>query len=273
MINVFDIRNKNILLTGASGLFGRQISNCFLKCGANVILGVHNQDNIAYLQKELEQEYPKDKFLICHLELLDSLSIENCLKTALEKFPSIDILINNAALDAKMDKENKTELAEVRFEDYPIDYIRKSIDVNMIGTINITQYVCRQMLKQGNGNIINVASIYSLIAPNQYLYDFGDGKNYYKPIDYVVSKSFLPNFTRYIATLYAKFNIRCNAIAPHGVFNNHKKAFLNNFSKLSPMKRMCRKEELDGPFLFLASDASSYMTGETIVLDGGWSAW
>jgi NAD(P)-dependent dehydrogenase (short-subunit alcohol dehydrogenase family) len=129
------------------------------------------------------------------------------------------------------------------------------------------------MLNQQYGNIINVASIYSIIAPNNSLYDFGDCDKLFKPVDYVVSKSFIPNFTRFIATLYAKDNIRCNAIAPHGIINNHETQFIQNFSKLSPMGRMCNKEELDGPFLFLSSDASSYMTGETIILDGGWSSW
>ena len=143
----------------------------------------------------------------------------------------------------------------------------------MIGTINTTQIICREMLKQKYGNIINVGSIYSLLAPNPMLYDFGKQDDIYKPVDYVVSKSFIPNFTRYIAACYSKKNIRCNAIAPHGIYNSQNKDFLDNFAKLSPSGRMCDKKELDGPFLFLASDASSYMNGETIVLDGGWSVY
>jgi len=95
----------------------------------------------------------------------------------------------------------------------------------------------------------------------------------YKPVDYIVSKSFIPNFTRYVATFYAKKNIRCNAIAPHGVFNNHDSKFLNNFSKLSPIGRMCEVDELFGTFRFLASNESEYMTGSTLVIDGGWTAW
>jgi NAD(P)-dependent dehydrogenase (short-subunit alcohol dehydrogenase family) len=143
----------------------------------------------------------------------------------------------------------------------------------MIGTIQMTQEICKQMLKQGFGNIINVGSVYSMIAPNQNLYNFGSDKKMFKPVDYVASKSYIPNFTRYIATFYGKNNIRCNAIAPHGVYDGHDEQFVKNFSELSPIGRMCNREELDGPFIFLASDSSSYLTGTTIVLDGGWTAW
>ncbi|MFI5172635.1 MAG: SDR family oxidoreductase, partial [Chitinophagales bacterium] len=93
------------------------------------------------------------------------------------------------------------------------------------------------------------------------------------PVDYIVTKSFIPNFTKYIATFYAKENIRCNAIAPHGIFNDHSDAFIHNFSKLSPLGRMAEKNEMIGPFTFLASDASSYMTGSILTVDGGWTAW
>ena len=129
------------------------------------------------------------------------------------------------------------------------------------------------MIQEGRGNIINVASTYSLVSPNQKLYDFGDGEIMFKPIDYVATKSFLPNFTRYLATFYAKQGIRCNAIAPHGVFNDHPREFIKNWKELSPIGRMCNPKELHGPFTFLASDASSYMTGSTLVVDGGWTAW
>ena len=118
-----------------------------------------------------------------------------------------------------------------------------------------------------------MASTYSLVSPNQKLYDFGDGAIQYKPVDYIVTKSFIPNFTKYLATFYAADKIRCNAIAPHGIFNDHDEKFLQNFAALSPIGRMADKKEMTGPFTFLASDASSYMTGTTLVVDGGWTAW
>nr|MCU0339228.1 SDR family oxidoreductase [Spirosomataceae bacterium] len=188
-------------------------------------------------------------------------------------FGSIDVLVNNAAIDAKFDKSGMSKVNQSRFENYPLDLLRKSVDVNLTGTIIVTQAVCRQMLQQGHGNIINVASTYSVVAPNQSLYDFGQGIQNYKPIDYIASKSFIPNFTRYIATFYASEGIRCNAIVPHGILNNHDDAFLSNFAQLSPLGRMCDRDELRGPFTLLASDESSYMTGSVLMVDGGWTAW
>jgi NAD(P)-dependent dehydrogenase (short-subunit alcohol dehydrogenase family) len=220
-----------------------------------------------------ELNIPADNYLFVTLDITREESCEEAVKLAVEKFNKIDVLINNAAIDAKFDMEGSSKVNKSRFEFYPIDALRKSVEVNLIGTVIITQVVCRQMLKQGHGNIINVASTYSVVAPNQNLYDFGNGISNYKPVDYIASKSFIPNFTRYIATFYAQDGIRCNAIVPHGIFNNHPEAFLKNWSKLSPMGRMCNREELNGPFSFLASDASSYMTGSVVNVDGGWTAW
>lgn len=271
--NFFDIHNKVILVTGAFGLIGKEISQTFLKQGAVVVLADINDSASETLQKQLESEFTSDKFLISRLDITKEESIGSCISLAVEKFGKIDVLINNAAIDAKFDKENGGQVNQSRFENYPIELLRKSVEVNLTGTVLITQMVCRQMLKQGHGNIINVASTYSLVAPNQSLYDFGEGTKNFKPIDYIATKSFIPNFTRYVATFYSKDNIRCNAIVPHGIYNDHDEKFLVNFSKMSPLGRMCERSELNGPFTFLASDASSYMTGSVLVVDGGWTAW
>jgi NAD(P)-dependent dehydrogenase (short-subunit alcohol dehydrogenase family) len=194
-------------------------------------------------------------------------------EATVKQFGKLDVLINNAAIDAKFDKSGMGNINPSRFENYPIYLLRKSVEVNLTGTVIMTQAACRQMLVQGSGNIINVASTYSLFAPNQQLYDFGHGVENYKPVDYIASKSFIPNFTRYIATFYAKEGIRCNAVVPHGVYNDHPPEFLVNWARLSPLGRMADREELVGPFTFLASEASSYMTGSILSVDGGWTAW
>jgi NAD(P)-dependent dehydrogenase (short-subunit alcohol dehydrogenase family) len=225
------------------------------------------------MHKQLDKNFSAEDFLVTTLDVTDDSSIQTCLDAALQKFGRVDVLVNNAAIDAKFDAINKDHILSNRFEEYPVDVLRKSLEVNMLGLIRVSQFFCRQMLKQKQGNIINVASSYSLVAPNQNLYDFGEEEKLLKPVDYVATKSFIPNFTRYLATLYAQENIRCNAIAPHGIFNGHDEKFLNNFAKLSPMGRMCAPSEINGAFLFLASDASSYITGSTMVLDGGWTAW
>lgn len=267
------IDGKVILITGGAGLIGFTLVQHFLEAGAKVVMADINTKKLIKKSVELENDFNPENFLVNELDITDEESCDNTMKAIILKFGRLDVLINNAAIDAKFDKEHVGSINHSRFENYPIALLKKSIDVNLIGTVMITQHACKQMLSQGAGNIINVASTYSVVAPNQSLYDFGDGVKQFKPVDYIASKSFIPNFTRYIATFYAKDGIRCNAIVPHAVFNNHDNAFLVNFSKLSPLGRMCKKEELVGPFSFLASDASSYMTGSLLTVDGGWTAW
>ncbi len=271
--NLIDINDKVILVTGACGLIGREISRSFLENGAKTVLADANEQGNAALETELESRFPAEQFLVIHLDITDAESIEKGLAVIMQKFGRIDVLINNAAIDAKFDKSHTETFNASRFENYPIELLRKSTDVNLIGTVQITQAVCRQMLLQKSGNIINVASTYSLVAPNQSLYDFGENEIKYKPVDYIATKSFVPNFTRYIATFYARDGIRCNAIVPHGIFNDHDEKFIANFKKHSPLGRMCDRSELNGPLTFLASNASSYMTGSLLVVDGGWTAW
>ena len=268
--------NKIILVTGAFGLIGLPLSVDLIKRGHKVVLG--DIDNVKRPQVDSylnNLDLPSDAYLTVILDITSETSIQSALRQTIEKYGDLHVLINNAAIDAKFDPTGKAHLESASFENYPIDVIKKSLEVNTLGTVLVTQLFCRYALERGFGNIVNVASTYSLLAPNQELYDWGQATESVikKPVDYIVSKSFIPNFTRYIATYYGKKNIRCNAIAPHGVYNNHESGFLDNFSKLSPMGRMCDVEELFGTFQFLISDESKYMTGSTLVIDGGWSAW
>ncbi len=266
------IQDKVILVTGAFGLIGKTLIESMIRQGAKIVAADLNSGDAGKIN-ELLLPYGKENYLVTTLDITNSASCAACVADTVKKFGRLDVLINNAAIDAKFDKENAGTVNPSRFESYPIELLKKSIDVNITGTIQMTQAACKQMLQQGGGNIINVASTYSIVAPNQSLYDFGDGNINYKPVDYIVTKSFIPNFTRYIATFYGKDDIRCNAIAPHGIYNGHDEKFLVNFARLSPMGRMAEKEELTGPFIFLASDASSYMTGSILTIDGGWTAW
>jgi 2-deoxy-D-gluconate 3-dehydrogenase len=272
--NPVSIKDKVILLTGALGQIGQTISRSFLAQGARMILADINLNSREEFSLILEEMgISTSNYIFQELDITREDSCGECVRQAVQHFGKIDVLINNAAIDAKFDKSGEGEINNSRFEFYPLEALRKSVYVNLIGTVLITQFVCRQMLEQGYGNIINVASTYSLVAPNQSLYDYGSGVSQFKPVDYIASKSFIPNFTRYLATFYARNNIRCNALVPHGIFNNHPEPFLKNWERLSPMGRMCERDELNGPFTFLASDASSYMTGSIISVDGGWTAW
>lgn len=273
MKSAVSVDGKIILITGAFGLIGKTISKAFLQQGAKVILADIDKKQKPETENELKSLFPEENFLVSITDITSETACKKCVEAAVKKFRRIDVLINNAALDAKFEKKKTSKHNTSRFENFPVALLEKSLQVNVTGLIIITQAVCRQMLKQGFGNIINVASTYSLVAPNQNLYDFGNKEKQFKPVDYVVTKSFIPNFTKYLATFYAKENIRCNAIAPHGIFNHHHKKFVTNFSKLSPLGRMADKHEMIGPFTFLASDASGYMTGSIVTVDGGWTAW
>ncbi len=265
------LKGKTILFTGAFGLIGKEICAHYMNEGARVAWTDIKIDDktVTWLQ----DNFAETDFVVVEMDITNETQVAEGVDKVVSHWGTIDVLVNNAAIDAKFDKKGIDKVNQSRFENYPIDLLRRSVEVNLTGTVIVTQAVCRQMLKQGYGNIINVASTYSVVAPNQDLYDFGQGIQNYKPIDYIASKSFIPNFTRYIATFYAKDNIRCNAVVPHGVLNNHDEAFLRNFSKLSPLQRMANRDELRGPFTLLASDESSYMTGSVLMVDGGWTAW
>lgn len=265
---------KVIFITGAYGLIGLSLSKFLLKKNFKVVLADIDSSKKNKIFSILNKEkISKELFLLVDLDITDELSVKNALSLTIEKFKVVDVLINNAAIDAKFDKNGLKKLNNNSFEDYPIELIKKSVEVNTNGTILITQIFCKHMLKQKKGNIINVASTYALVSPNQDLYRYeNENEIKYKPVDYIASKSFIPNFTRYIATFYAKKNIRCNAVAPHGIFNNHDKKFLKNFERLSPIGRMCNVEELNSTFKFLIEDESKYMTGSTLIIDGGWTA-
>jgi NAD(P)-dependent dehydrogenase (short-subunit alcohol dehydrogenase family) len=267
-VPLFSLSGKTLLVTGAAGLVGRRVVKAFLDAGGQVIGAVHRPESITKMQAEFA-DYG-DAFSSLAIDITNDASVADGIAETVARLGRLDVLVNNAAIDAKFDAAGEPELQALRFEDYPLSRIAEAVEVNTLGTVRMTQAACRQMLRQRGGNIIQVASVYALVAPHQALYLRDGEPARYKSADYVVSKSFLPNFTRYIATLYAAEGIRCNAVAPHGIWNDHDQEFQRRFAELSPAGRMCRLDELDGAFLFLASDASSYMNGSVLTLDGGW---
>jgi NAD(P)-dependent dehydrogenase (short-subunit alcohol dehydrogenase family) len=266
---IFDVKDKVVCLTGAAGLIGNTIAKVLHVNGAKLILCDLEMSKLELLYAD----WTVDNVLLSAFSITEVEGVKTLVNDAKAKFGRIDVLVNNAAIDAKFEKDSNTDLASVDFADFPIDKLQQSIDVNITGTIKMTQAVVKLMIKQQSGNVVNLASTYSLVASNPSLY-FNEGdpfKN--KPMDYLVTKSFIPNFTRYLATHYAKDGIRCNAIAPHAIDNNHDDTFKSAFKRHSPVGRMSDRSEFEGAFLYLISNASSYMTGHTMVVDGGWTAW
>lgn len=268
----FSLSKKVILISGANGLIGTEISDALASAKATIVLLDNSPiKTIMKLESKLKKKFKINiKSFSC--DISNEEETKKCIKKIIYHFSKIDVLINLAAIDAKVDiKKNKAD--KIVFHNFPLDLWNKSIAVNITGTFIITKLVIKEMLKKRSGNIINVASTYSLVAPNQNLYKVNSKQTFYKPIDYVATKSMIPNFTRYISTLYGKKGIRANTIVPHGVVENASPTFKKNFSKLSPLGRICGKEELRGPFIFLSSEASSYMNGSLLIVDGGWTAW
>ncbi len=268
----FDLSGKVVLVTGAAGLIGREVSDACAAYGASVVLtdlGASAPEELA--ARLLEMHGASARAIAA--DVTSDAEVAALFAAIGSEHGRLDVLVNLAAIDAKFDAAGSA-VNPTRFENFPLELWEKSVAVNATALVRVTQAAARMMLAQKSGNIINVASTYSLVAPNQDLYKFpGEHSQTYKPVDYVGTKSMVPNFTRYLATLYGRDGIRANCIVPHGVFNNHPVNFQDNFARLSPLGRMCRPEELRGPFVFLASDASSYMTGATVVVDGGWTAW
>ena len=272
-MNEFKLDKKVIIITGAAGLIGKELCDAFACAKSSlIILDIAPKKVLDNIANRLKKRY-KVSVSPYQLDIKNEQSVNEIIDNVINKYKKIDVLINLAAIDAKFDK-NIDKVPTTSFENFPINIWKNTIDTNVTGTFIITQSVIRQMIKQKMGNIVNVASTYSLVSPNQALYKSEEVKQtVYKPVDYVVSKSIIPNFTRYLATFYGNQGIRANTIVPHGIINNHPKYFVNNFIKYSPIGRMCDVKEIRGPFIFLASDAASYMTGSTLIVDGGWTAW
>ena len=270
----FSLRDKTILVSGGAGLIGSEICDAYLSCGATVVIAdIAPQAELDVRVKELSKAHRTNDVVARHVDITSDESVDELFKSVRETVDRLDVLVNLAAIDAKFDAD--AELVEpARFEDYPLSSWEQSVDVNATGLLRVSQAAIRMMLEAGSGHIINVGSTYSIVAPNQSLYRVpGEERQNYKPVDYVATKAMVPNFTRYIATLYGRDGIRCNAVIPHAVYNEHSAYFVDGIGELSPLGRMCDVSELRGPFVFLASDASSYMTGSLLVVDGGWTAW
>jgi NAD(P)-dependent dehydrogenase (short-subunit alcohol dehydrogenase family) len=182
------------------------------------------------------------------------------------------VLVNNAALDSPPDAPAGSNGP---VEEYPLDLWRQVLDVNVTGVFVCCQTIGARMAEAGRGSIINIASIYGLVSPDQRLYDYRRqrGETFFKPAAYSASKSALLNLTRYLATYWAPRNVRVNTVTFAGVFNNQDARSLEAYTARVPLGRMAREDEYNGAIVFLASDASSYMTGANVVLDGGYTAW
>jgi NAD(P)-dependent dehydrogenase (short-subunit alcohol dehydrogenase family) len=207
-----------------------------------------------------------------NVDVTDRLSLEQATEEVAREWGVPHVLVNAAALDSPPDAPAE-EVGPV--ESYPEASFDQVMDVNVKGTFLACQVLGARMAAAGRGSIVNVSSVYGMVSPVQDLYEFRrrGGEDFYKPVAYSVSKSALYNLTRYLATYWAKSGVRVNTLTLAGVWNGQPEEFLAEYVKRMPLGRMADVREVVGPVVFLASDASSYVTGANLVADGGWTAW
>jgi 2-deoxy-D-gluconate 3-dehydrogenase len=258
------------MLTGAAGLLGRVHARTLLEAGARLVLADTDRTGLEDLRDRLGNNGPE--ILLAEADVSKPEAVRQTVDEALRRFGRIDVLVNNAALNPRFDRDALSEHG-VGFEDFPIDAWNAALAVNITGMFLCAQAVSRPMLKQGSGIVINISSMYGMVGPDQRLYQAPGQPARFKPVTYSVSKSAVYGFTKYLAAYWAGKNIRVNALTLGGVENNQDEGFIARYSARTPMGRMARPNEYGGALLFLASDASSYMTGANLVVDGGWTAW
>lgn len=267
----FDMTGKTAIITGAAGLLGKQFCLALAQAGANVVMA--DLEKKPVLENEVEFREMGLNALALEVDVSDPDSTKSMVERALTVFGSVDVLVNSAALDPKFDSAGVSAQGANAFESFSLDAWRQALDVNLTGMFLSSQAAVVPMLKQGQGVIVNLCSMYGLVGPDQRLYERPDGTRQFKPVYYSTTKAGVLGFTRYLATYYAGKNIRVNALTPGGVFNDHDEVFTTQYSARTVLGRMANLDEMNGAMLFLCSDASSYMTGSNLVVDGGWIAW
>ena len=257
---LFDLEGRVAIVTGASGQLGQVYAAGLVERGMRVA------------SFDVASTSLPDEVRAYEVDVTDRTAVARAVDEVVREWGVPHVLVNNAGLDSPPDAPAEDVGP---FEDYPEASFDAVMDVNVKGTFLCCQVVGKAMAQEGRGSIVNVSSIYGLLSPVQDLYAFRRerGETFVKPVAYSVSKSAVLNLTRYLATYWGKHGVRVNTLTLSGVWNDQPKEFLDAFAARSPMGRMLDASEALGAVVFLASDASSYVTGSNVVVDGGWSAW
>ena len=266
---MFNLQNRVAIVTGGAGLLGVEFCRTLAHAGASVMVADINASSAQHVAEELQDEGLHVQAIV--VDVSQPESVHQMVNQTIQAFHTLDILVNSAAIDPKFDPQHSRHTND--FETYPLESWNQALLVNLTGVFLCCQAVSQPMLTQGQGVIINLASMYGISAPDQRLYQQEGQPPQYKPVYYSVTKAGLLGLTSYLAAYYAGKNIRVNALSPGGVYNGHDTEFVKSYSARTILGRMADKSDLNGALLFLASDASAYMTGANLVVDGGWTTW
>lgn len=272
MSALFDLTGKVVAISGAAGLLGRKHAEAIASAGGiPVLLDLHQRD-IDKLAGQIKDTYGVSALGV-ELDITNEELVSKACGEILSRFGKVDVLINNAANNPKVDASN-TVVNATRLENFPLEIWLKDIAVGLTGAFLCSKYFGSEMAKAGAGVIVNISSDLGVIAPDQRIYrqnGVDENMQNVKPVTYSVVKTGLIGLTRYLATYWK--GVRCNALCPGGVFNGQGEDFVQRVSSLIPIGRMANVDEYQGAILFLSSDASSYMNGAVLVMDGGRSCW
>ena len=271
----FNLDQKIAVITGGGGFLGRYFALAVGEMGAYPILLDIDVDGLESVVAALQAKGIKSEFHVVNVCVGDQ--VESVMQILEQSLPRIDILINAAAFAMKSLEKGGEEFF-ASFEDYPEELWRLSIEGNLNGIFNITKAVGTVMKREMSGVIVNIASDIAVISPDHRIYEPDEksdypGVNFNTPASYPVAKAGVLSLTRYLATHWARYGIRVNSISPAGVFRDHDPKFVEQLAYRIPLGRMANPEELMAPIVFLSSDASSFMTGANLVIDGGRTIW
>ena len=265
-MNLFDLSNKVCLVTGSLGLLGKAHCKALAMAGAKVIVSDLNGKLCTKFAENLG-----NSSIGLSLDITSQSSIDKALELIIGTNAKIDVLINNASINEKVEDTSDLDFSNHQPDEFDIDDWHKLLNVNLTGTYMLTRSVGKYMCQQKFGSIINIASTYGVVAPNQDLYKDRNGKQVFvKSPAYPATKSGVISLTTYFASFYGKYGVRVNSLSPGGVLNGQNTDFIKNYSDRTLLKRMADPEDYMGSIIFLSSDASSYMTGANLIVDGGY---
>ncbi|GAB4289969.1 MAG: SDR family oxidoreductase [Ignavibacteriaceae bacterium] len=266
--DLFSLKGKSAIVTGATGLIGKYHCRALSMAGADLVVSDIDELKCTEFAKTLD-----NNAVGVGCDITNRNSVKDLLNRTKEYFGKVDILVNNAAIN-DMFENPESAGEESKFENYPLHIWQKSLDVNLTGTFLCCQIIGSDMAANGKGSIINIASTYGITAPDQSLYIKPDGsRDFYKSPAYSATKGAIISFTKFLAAYWGNKGVRVNTLTPGGVENNQADWFISKYSERTPLGRMAKPDDYMGAIVFLASDASDYMTGANLIVDGGWTAW